>query len=190
MANLLVVFGTQGAGKSHVLAGISGIAKIVNMGDEMLKMAEQEYGINDRDKMRTIPAYAEKSQEWRVKIFSQIEATDGTVLLDTHASIKSADRYTPGLTMRDLDAMKGFVKGIIYIDATTEEVLSRRANDNTRNREHDTAEGIDQHRSINLSLASFFSAYLNIPLYIIHNKEGSLNEAQERLKGILQELNM
>ncbi|MEM3781706.1 MAG: AAA family ATPase [Candidatus Micrarchaeaceae archaeon] len=189
MAKLLIVFGTQGAGKSNVVSGVSDIAKVVNMGDEMLSIAALQ-GVTNRDELRKLHAYSEKSQEWRLKILPKIKAMRGTVVLDTHASIKLADRYTPGLTLRDVEALAGTAKGIVYVDATTEEVMRRRAQDGARARERDNPDEIETHRSINLALASFFSAYLNIPLYIIHNKEGSLREAQERLRAILKELNM
>ncbi|MGC8676012.1 MAG: AAA family ATPase [Candidatus Micrarchaeia archaeon] len=188
MAKLIIVLGTQGAGKSSVLAGVSGTVRVVNIGDEMLKLAAGEYGINDRDKMRQMPGYAEKSEQWRKKIFSGLAAQDGIVIVDTHASIKAANRYTPGLALTDLEAIRGSAAAIVYVDASTEEILKRRESDKTRNREQDTAEEISQHRSINLSLASFFSAYLNIPLYVIYNKEGELQKAQEKLKSVFQEI--
>jgi len=188
MSNVVIVLGTQGAGKSTVLSALSGTVRVVNLGDEMLKLAAIDYGINDRDKLRTLPGYAEKSEEWRRKIISDIANGKENVVLDTHASIKSGNRYTPGFTIKDLDALQGHAKGIIYIDASTAEIIGRRAKDKTRNREQDTATEIDQHRNINLSLASFFSAYLNIPLYILYNNEGSLENTQKKAKEIIEQL--
>ena len=188
MAGLVIVLGTQGAGKSSVLSAFKPSVKVVNMGDEMLKRATQEYGISDRDKLRTLPGYAEKSEAWRKEILAELAKSQENSVLDTHASIKSGNRYTVGLTVEDLEGLKGSAKGIIYVDATTAEIMKRRTNDKSRSRENDTAEEIDQHRNINLSLASFFSAYLNIPLYIIYNKEGALEETQNKAKEILSQL--
>ncbi len=188
MANLIIVFGTQGAGKSSVLQGLRNNYKIVNVGDEMLERAEKEYGISDRDKLRTLPNYAEKSEQWRKDILLELAKGNEPAIIDTHASIKSGNRYTPGLTVENLEILKGSTKGILYIDASNEEILKRRANDKTRNREQDTPEEIEQHRNINLSLASFFSAYLNIPIYVIYNKEGMLEETQNKAKEIAKQL--
>lgn len=188
MAGIILVLGTQGAGKSSVLSALS--EKIVNMGDEMLKRAEKEFGIKDRDKLRQLPNYAEKSEEWRKEILKELaESKEGIVLLDTHASIKSSNRYTPGITIEDMELIKGSAKGIIYIDAPTSEIIQRREKDKgIRSREADAPEEIEAHKAINLSLASFFSAYLNIPLFIIYNKNGMLEKAQEQAKEALKQM--
>ncbi len=188
MGALIIVFGTQGAGKSSVLSAVKNSIKVVNIGDEMLKKAMEEYGISDRDKLRTLPGYAEKSERWRKEIFESLASGPSPAVVDTHASIKAANRYTPGLTIDDLNIIKGSAKGILYIDASTQEILERRANDKTRAREQDSPEEVEQHRNINLSLASFYSAYLNIPLYIIYNKQNGLVEAQNQAKEIIGQI--
>jgi len=192
MANVVFVFGTPGAGKSSTLSELENIANgkaaKVNIGDEMLKLAQKEFGITDRDAMRKINNYAEISERWRREILESIARQEGLVLVDTHASIKSESRLSPGLSFSDLDLLKGSAKAIVYIDASTEEIIARRQRDTTRKREQETPEDIDLQRSINLAMCSLFSAYLNIPLYVIHNREGKLEETRKQLAKVLEGL--
>ncbi len=192
MAKIVLIFGTPGAGKSSILNGLEqithGMASKVNIGDEMLKIAQKEFGVEDRDSMRKLANYADISQRWRREILEKVIRQEGLVLIDTHASVKSESMLSPGLSFDDLALLKGSTKAIVYVDASTAEIIARRQRDTTRKREQEPPEEIDLHRSINISMCSLFSAYLNIPLYVINNREGKLEETRNQLAKVLEGL--
>ncbi len=189
MARLILVFGTQGAGKTTVLSGISS-AKVVNVGNEMLKIFSKAFGITNRDQIRekalTNYAYMVKVRNY---ILKKAGAMPGNVIVDTHATVKKGDAYELGLSFKDLDALKGKTAAIVYIDASDKDVFARRDKDSgSRKRERDTPAELQRHRNINLVLTSFFSLYLEVPIYIIENADGSLKESQKRVEEIIKEV--
>ncbi|MDE1874181.1 MAG: AAA family ATPase [Candidatus Micrarchaeota archaeon] len=186
MSRLILIFGTQGAGKTTLLSGIKS-AKVLNMGDEMLAMYSKKFGIKDRDQMRakSLEDYSYMIDA-RHEILDKAAKLDGVVVVDTHPTVKKGDAYEMGLSFRDLDALKGKTEAIIYIDASSPEIMARREKERSvRKREKDTEEIINLHRDINLSAVSIFSMHLEAPIYIVENHDGKLAEARNRIEQII-----
>lgn len=186
MAKLFLVFGTQGAGKTALLSGISS-AKAVNVGDRMLKLYAKKFGISNRDQIReqSLSNY-EYMISSRNEVLKEAGAMPGTIAIDTHPAIKKGDAYETGLSFKDLDLLKGKAKAIIYIDANSAQIMSRRKKEMaTRKREDDTKETIDMHRNINLTFVSIFALYLEVPIYIVENADGKLEAARKRVEEII-----
>lgn len=190
MTRLFLLFGTPGAGKTTVLSGVKGV-KAVTIGTEMFKIYSKRFGIKDRDMIR-------KRAVFNIKVDAQIRSTvlkiaakkPGTVVLDTHASLKTKDGYYPGLSLADFDTLKRVAKAIIYIDSPNKDILERRALDKTRKRE-DTGCiecEIDQHRSINLSFTAIYSIRLGVPIFMIMNRNKQLKQAQKRMQEIIKSI--
>lgn len=186
MARLFLVFGTAGAGKSTVLSGIRS-AKTVTMGSEMQRVYASRFGIKDRDMIRkkSLSVYDEMVTV-RNAILKRLSGAPGTIIIDTHASVKTGDGYLMGLSMRDFDVLRGKARGIIYIDADTEQIIARRKRDKTRKRENDSAEELDRWRSINLICTMLYSLYLQVPVYTVQNPDGGLSAARKRVSEIIR----
>lgn len=178
-----IVAGTPGAGKTTLLSRLKEAklnVKIVNMGSEMLKYAT----LSDRDKLRYMGI--EEQKKLRGKAINELSKEHGTILIDTHLSVKQGNTYLPGFSIKELKKLN--VKGFLYIDATAEEIIKRRGRDKSRKREKESKEEIDTQRSINLGIMSAAAAELNIPIYIFRNEEGKVEQASKELEEKVREL--
>lgn len=183
----LIITGTPGSGKSTILSHIKS-AKIISLSEEMLKLTASK-GITDRDKIRYMP-YSEIAKIRREVIETMVNKVKEDAIVDTHLTVKRKTRYVMGFTQSDLDVFKG-LSGIIYVDAHANDIMYRRLTDKTRKREDETEEEIHEQRRINMSIAGYYAAYLNVPLYIIKNRhnqiETAVKETEEAIKEALKE---
>lgn len=190
MAGTVIVTGTPGAGKTTILESIADDKKymLVSVGTLMLALASKEGFANERDDMRH-KSSEKRTVDLRNMVFSKIAEMQGNVIVDTHASVESegTGRYVPGLPLESLRLIKN-LKGLIYIDAHTDRIMERRRADTTRKRREEDPALIDTQRLVNISALSYYSSYLNIPLYVIFNRQNMLEDSVERLKFCLKEL--
>jgi adenylate kinase len=187
MTKLILVTGTAGAGKSTILAKVAKgerKVKVINLGTEMLTILKEKFKITDRDKIRNLDD--KNTILVRNEIMQKIIATKEDAIIDTHASVKQGRRYRPGFSIDELKKIR--ISAIIYIDATSEEILERSATDGSRQRAYETVAEIDEWRSVNISIISTFAVYLNIPIYIIYNQEGKQDEAATEVLKITREI--
>ena len=188
MTKLILVTGTAGAGKSTILSKISELygekIKVLNLGTEMLEIAKEKFNMTDRDQLRVIDD--KTTIAIRNGIMQKIIDSKEDAIIDTHASVKQGRRYRPGFSIDELQKIR--ISAIIYIDATSNEILERSLNDHTRKRAYDTITEIDEWRSVNISIISTFAVYLNIPIYIIYNQDGGLDTAVQEVNKIIKEI--
>ncbi|MGC8479683.1 MAG: AAA family ATPase [Candidatus Micrarchaeia archaeon] len=179
----VIITGTPGCGKSTIISKLQNEYKIFNIGTEMMKYIKDK-SIN-RDELRSKLEYSEvlKSRE---KVFNELASIKTNTIIDTHTSVKVGKRYIPGFSKVDLSMLKD-VRSIIYLDALAVDILLRRVGDKTRKREDETAEEIEEHRTVNLGLASYYAVNLGVPLYIIRNRQDRLEEARTDVKNALEE---
>jgi adenylate kinase len=190
MAGTVIVTGTPGAGKSTILQSIATDSryKLVSVGTLMLEPMAKEGAASNRDEIRYKSAGKDYSK-FRNYAFEKIAAMEGNVIVDTHVTIEaeSTGRYVPGLPLESLSKIKN-LKGFIYIDAHTDRILERRRTDSTRDRKEEDPALIDTQRLINMSALSYYSSCLNIPVYVIFNRQHMLDDSMERMKTCLKEL--
>lgn len=188
MTKLILVTGTAGAGKSTILSMLSGARdgkiKVINLGTEMLEIAKSKFNLTDRDQVRLLDDATTISI--RNSIMQKIIESKEDAIIDTHASVKQGRRYRPGFSIEELQKIR--ISAIIYIDATSEEVMERSLLDHTRVRAYATLAEIDEWRSVNISIISTFAVYLNIPIYIIYNQAGKQQEAAAEVDRITKEI--
>ncbi len=190
MTKLVLFVGTPGAGKSTLLETTArkfkGDFKIVNLGDVLLDIARERFGITDREKLGMLTNDDILIQ--RELAFKKIIEGKTDAIIDTHLTIKYGRRYVPGVTLAELEKIR--IKAIIYVDATAEEIWKRRHKDpekQHRRNINDTTGEIEEQRSINLAILSSCSIYLSIPIYIIYNADGKVEEASTEIGKILEE---
>ena len=187
MPKRILMTGTPGAGKSTILALYNKKSKevsITNLGTMMLKAAEEEHkNVKDRDRLRYMSD--EDIIEVREKALSKIMSGSKNTIIDTHSSVKQGRRYVPGFSMKELGKMD--IDAIIYIDASSDDIIKRRMSDSSRKREIEGPLEIDEQRSINLAILSSCAIYLSIPIYIIYNSDGKQASATSELDKIVRE---
>ncbi len=188
MANRIAfVAGSPGAGKTSVLRGIGNYngAKVLNMGSMILELAVKKRLVKNRDEIRYMKSG--NITGLRREVLEKIAKMDGNIIIDTHASVEEGGRYVPGLSMSDLKIIKG-LRGFVYIDAFTEDIVRRRKMDRKRKRENERLELIDMQRLMNVSILSSCASYLNVPLYVVLNKQGELGSSLTQLRKHLAEI--
>ncbi|MCL4380941.1 AAA family ATPase [Candidatus Marsarchaeota archaeon] len=186
MKKIIIVSGSPGSGKSTLMKSLEGIeCKIANIGSMMEKEAIEKKYIKNRDQIRYLPNAL--ITELRDHAFDEVSGMDGNIILDTHASIAANGRYLPGLPLEALRKLENIV-GFVYIDAETEDILVRRINDRTRVRENEDDYLINTQRLINMSVLSQYTAYLNISVHIINNKQHMFEEAKKRFNSAISDL--
>jgi len=179
--NLIIVVGTPSAGKTSIVKALEGDQnyKIINLGDLMYEEGVKKGYIKDRDEIRYLDP--EKSEELRTAAIEAVSKLDGNVVLDTHASVEQHGRFLPGLAYYMFKYLK-HTKGFFYIDAETNEILERRKKDKTRAREIEPEWLINTQRDINLAIISYYSTHFNVPMYVINNRNGKLEESKAAFK--------
>jgi adenylate kinase len=182
VGKLVVVTGIPGVGKSTVVKGTleklkqEGIEyKVINYGDVMLKLMEERADVKDRDKMRELSVELNREvQREAAKLISE-EAREGSILLDTHCTVKTPKGYLPGLpewVLRGLNPER-----IILIEADSGEITGRREKDMSRQREEKMAGEMAEHQQINRAAAMAYAALTGATVKIIKNKEGKVKDA-------------
>ncbi len=182
MPNRIAYFaGSPGAGKTTLLKGLAHSKyRIVNLGSMMLN----ETKTKKRDRMRFMDS--KEITELRKRVLRKIAAMGGDIIIDSHASVEQRGRYIPGITIDDLGIIKN-LKSFVYVDSFTEDIVKRRNADKSRNREKERLELIDVQRLINLSILSTCAAYLDVPIYVVLNKQGELSSSLKELRNDLKE---
>ncbi len=184
MAEVFLVFGTSGSGKTTVLARVRN-AKPVSMGTELHEAYEKRFGGLDRDALRfkELETYDYLSRA-RSSILGRLAKRPGTLMLDTHACLKASSGYIPGLSLRDCSLLRGSTKAILYIDAKTKDIISRRKRDKSRRRGGESAEELDRLRSIGIGLSMSYALQLQVPVYIVQN--ANVDVAAKEVEGIVK----
>ncbi len=192
VANIVVVFGIPGVGKTTVLSETVETApkeglkvQVVNFGDKMLEVALEEKliegGEKARDQIRRIPLETQRRIQ-RIsgeKIAKIAEESEGTVIVDTHVLIQTPFGYLTGLPVWVAEALKPNILAII--EAKIEEITSRRAKDLTRERDLDEEEKIKEHQKMNRWGAVCVATLTGATVAIIENSEKKVGEASKTL---------
>ena len=193
-SKILIVMGLSGAGKTTLLDRVRERESksdyvVVNVGSMMKDMAIKRNIIINRDEIKKLEGIT--MNKLRKDAYYRISGMDTNIVLDTHVTIENEEksRIIPGIPFHSLLHLKNIV-GLVYIDSPTEQILARRTSDIKRKREIQDTSTLDNQRISDISILSYYSAYLNISLYIIENKDGkkNLNNAVDKLHNAIGEV--
>lgn len=179
----IIVTGVPGVGKTTVLSRAAdelGLDTVV-YGTEMLRVARKRDLVEDRDEMRKLDPATQREVQ---KAAAESIAQKGRVLVDTHCMIQTPSGFLPGLpewVVRGLEP-----ETVVLVEADPEQIAGRRADDETRDRDEDTAEEIARHQGLNRSAASAVATLSGATVAIVGNADGKVDEAVAALVDTLE----
>ena len=183
-----IVVGIPGVGKTTVItraaemlnkSGVS--AKVVVFGTLMFEEAVK-MGVKHRDELRKMPVEEQrKLQDMTAQRIADM--TDRVIMVDTHLFISTKEGYYPGLPIHLLNIMKP--TNFIMIAADPKEILNRRLDDKTRNRDIANEDDIEHELEIAQVMVASCSILTGAPFTIVMNNDGKLDEAAEQIVNVL-----
>ncbi len=179
----IVVTGVPGVGKTTVMEAAAKAAnmQVVVFGSQMLRVAQDEGLVQDRDEMRKLKA----SEQKRIQVAAAAAiAEKGDVIVDTHASIRTPQGYLPGLPAWVLETLKP--DAIVLVEADAGEIAGRRSKDQSRTRDADTPDAIARHQEMNRAFAAAYATLTGAIVAMVENHDGRLEEAVEQVLPVVQ----
>jgi adenylate kinase len=180
---IIVVTGIPGVGKTTVMQkAAEGIdIKFVTFGTVMIDIAMDLGLVRNRDEMRKLTL--EDQKKLQIKTAERVSKMKN-VIVDTHCTIKTPKGYMPGLPEDVVKKLKP--NSIVLVEANPEEIFNRRKTDNTRNRDPDSIEIINEHQHMNRAIAMAYSAITGATVKIINNHDNAIDEAIKEAKPIFE----
>lgn len=188
MGEVNIVVGLSGVGKGTVMEQAMNLSdqeyEVINYGDRMLEIAMDEDLVDDRDELKKMTPEENKRVQKLAGESIVEEAEENDVIVETHAALQTPYGYIPGLpewSVKALDPEK-----IIMVDADSEEIMERTRDDDTREREHDSVDGITEYRTIAREMAAAGAVMTGAYLTVIKNHDGQVEKSAERLVEVLR----
>jgi adenylate kinase len=186
---VIIVVGIPGVGKSTIIStatktlqsrGIE-IAHIT-FGTLMYDMAKSK-GIYTRDDIRGL-AIDEQKELQRLTANAISSIKEPYVIVDTHLFINTVEGYYPGLPYDLLKIISP--DHLVLISALPSDILSRRKNDLTRNRDVLGEQDIKNELNIAISMISACSILSGSPFTIIINEQDKVDKAAMTLSNLVK----
>lgn len=180
---VIVVTGIPGVGKTTVMKqAAEGLdIEFVTFGSVMIDIAKEMGLVKDRDEMRKLTL--EQQKDLQIHSAEKV-ASMGNVILDTHCTVKTPKGYMPGLPEWVLKKLKP--TAIVVVEADPEEIFNRRAKDETRNRDPDTREQINEHQTINRAAAMSYATLTGATVKIVFNHDNAIDDAVKQAEPVVK----
>jgi adenylate kinase len=184
----VVVVGVPGVGKTTVITKAAELlnqsgskTQVMVFGSLMLDEAKK-MGIKDRDEMRKLSVTSQRElQEMAAKIISAILSDN--LIIDTHLFINTSEGRYPGMPRNLLDILSP--THLVMISADPEEIFARRMQDDTRNRDLISIDGIKNDLEVAISMIAASSVLSGAPFKIIFNHRDRLHDAVSELVEVM-----
>ena len=185
---ITVVVGIPGVGKTTVITKTKDIllqsgynTTVVVFGSVMLSEAKKR-GIGDRDQIRKLSVSGQQNlQNLAADYICSIK--EDLVIVDTHLFIRTSSGFFPGIPQNVIQKLKP--RNLILITATPEEILARRAKDESRNRDMVSIEEIKKELGLAISMISTVSILSGSAFEIVDNHQGSSEDTASFIARIL-----
>jgi adenylate kinase len=176
---ITIVVGIPGVGKTTVITKTKDIllqsgynTTVVVFGSVMLSEAKKT-GIVDRDQIRKLSLAGQQNlQNLAADYICSVK--EDLVIVDTHLFIRTSSGFFPGIPQNVIQKLKP--RNLILITATPEEILARRAKDESRNRDMVSIEEIKKELGLSISMISTISILSGSAFEIVDNHHGSSDD--------------
>lgn len=179
----IIVTGVPGVGKTTVLSRAAdelGLDTVV-YGTEMLEVARKRGLVEDRDEMRKLDAETQREVQ---QAAAESIAAKGRVIVDTHCLIQTPSGFLPGLPAWVVEGLEP--ETVVLVEADADQIAARRADDETRDRDADTADEIARHQELNRAAATSVATLSGATVGIVQNPDGQVDAAVDELVGLLE----
>ena len=185
---ITIVVGIPGVGKTTVITKTKDIllqsgynTTVVVFGSVMLSEAKKT-GIVDRDQIRKLSLAGQQNlQNLAADYICSVK--EDLVIVDTHLFIRTSSGFFPGIPQNVIQKLKP--RNLILITATPEEILARRAKDESRNRDIVSIEEIKKELGLSISMISTISILSGSAFEIVDNHQGSSEDTASFIARIL-----
>ena len=185
---ITIVVGIPGVGKTTVITKTRDIllqsgfnTTVVVFGSVMLSEAKK-MGIGDRDQIRKLSLSGQQNlQNLAADYICSVK--EDLVIVDTHLFIRTSSGFFPGIPQNVIQKLKP--RNLILITATPEEILARRAKDESRNRDMVSIEEIKKEIGLAISMISTISILSGSAFEIVDNHQGSSEDTASFIARIL-----
>ncbi len=191
--NIVIVTGIPGVGKTTVINSAVEQVKdrhgedvlVLNFGTEMFEVASAEGFVKDRDEMRKMPTAKQREIQKLAGAAIAEKAKDARVIVDTHTLIQTNNGYLIGLPEWVVRAIGP--KTVVLVEADSEKIALRRAEDPTRTRDEQQVDVIEIHQQMCRAAAVSVGTLTGATVRIIKNRQGMIEEAGSELASALME---
>ncbi len=185
---LVVVTGVSASGKDYLLerltdqGGIPAPIKVVNFGDELFNHLKGKHSdVDSRDDIKTLSQ--EEIGTGILDIASKLEG-EAPAVINTHTVYRQNGSLsvTPDVDLR--------LKPItyMYIGASPDQIVERRATDTKRKRSLETADQINLHQSISIEVIGALAKHIGSELVTIWNRDDNVQENLAKMRESIEEL--
>ena len=185
---ITIVVGIPGVGKTTVITKTKDIllqsgynTTVVVFGSVMLSEAKK-MGIADRDQIRKLSLSGQQNlQNLAADYICSVK--EDLVIVDTHLFVRTSSGFFPGIPQNVIHKLKP--RNLILITATPEEILARRAKDESRHRDMVSIDEIKKELGLAISMISTISILSGSAFEIVDNHQGSSEDTASFIARIL-----
>ncbi|MDD6256430.1 adenylate kinase [Methanobrevibacter boviskoreani] len=183
---LVVLTGIPGSGSTTILNKT--LEKVdylhLNYGDVMTQIALDEGIVENRDQLRKLSPDTQKEIQKLAAAKISEQAQDGNVIVDTHCTISTPKGFLPGLPKWVLEELNPDL--FILIEADPDEIIYRRLNDDSRERDIEKAKDIQLHQEMNRAASMAYATLTGATVKIIKNHDNHLPSTINKMVNLLE----
>lgn len=184
--NLVILTGIPGTGSTTVLN--MALEKLdylhLNYGDVMTQIAIDNEIVENRDQLRKLSPDIQKDIQKQAAIKIKNKSKDKNIIVDTHCTINTPLGYLPGLPQWVLEELQPDM--FILIEANPEEIVFRRSNDDSRERDVESPEDIQLHQEMNRAASMAYATLTGATVKIVPNHDNELESTVDGLVKLLE----
>ena len=183
---LVVLTGIPGSGSTTVLGKALEEVDYVhlNYGDIMTEIAIKEKLVDDRDALRKLSAETQKEIQAKAAKEIKERSEKDNVIVDTHCTINTPAGFLPGLPIWVLEQLQP--DQFILVEANPDEIIYRRLNDDTRERDLQKVKEIELHQQMNRATSMAYATLTGATVKIIANHDNHLKSTVNKLVNVLK----
>jgi adenylate kinase len=183
---LVVLTGIPGSGSTTLLG--KALEKVdyvhLNYGDIMTEIAIEEKIVEDRDSLRKLPAETQKEIQAKAAKRIKERSESENVIVDTHCTINTPAGFLPGLPIWVLEQLQPDL--FILIEAYPDEIIYRRLNDDSRERDVQKAKDIQLHQEMNRAASMAYATLTGATVKILSNHDNHIDASVNKLIDALE----